>query len=518
MGYGTRDGLRDPPEVRRSSSSDESRPRTERGSKYRHNQGGEDPRRWRVLAVLVVALFMSLVGGSIVNVALPSIRIGLDANPSSLQWVLSGYALTFGLGLVTAGRAGDVLGRGPLFIAGVAIFTGASIGSGLADSAVWLNVCRAVQGLGSGLLSPQVIGMVQEYFRGAERGRAFGILGGAVGTSFAVGPLLGGVLIEVVGVEQGWRWTFFANVPAGIAAIVLALWWFPKPLIKRYGRRAGPDHPDQAGLDPIGAVLLGLAVLALLLPFVEGRSRSWVWLAFPVGLGLIGCWLRWERRQKLAGRQPMVDLAVFRVRSFANGTLLITLFFLGLPGVMVLVALYFQEGMGHSALESGIVVIPSAIGTVAAALWGGRRVARYGRKLVIAGTYCAILGVVLSMLVVWLRSAGLVSEWWLLASLAFIGVADGLVISPNQTLTLADAPLDYAGSSGGIMQTGQRIATSIGLAVVTGIAFAALESVGWSGAFIAGYAAIVVVMLLSVAVSHADLRYRRRHRVSEDVP
>ncbi|HEU0256720.1 MAG TPA: MFS transporter, partial [Microbacteriaceae bacterium] len=175
-----------------------------------------DPRRWRVLGVLSAALFMALIDVSIVNVALPSIQHGLDATESDLQWVLSGYALTFGIGLVTAGRAGDLYGRGGYFLIGVVVFTASSAWAGLAPDALWLNIARAVEGIGSGLISPQVIGMIQQYFRGAERGRAFGIFGGVVGVSVAIGPVLGGLLIQLGGPVDGWRWVFFVNIPVGV--------------------------------------------------------------------------------------------------------------------------------------------------------------------------------------------------------------------------------------------------------------------------------------------------------------
>ena len=186
-----------------------------------------DPKRWKILTVLLVAMFMSLLAVSIVNVVLPSIQQGLGATESDLQWVLSGYALTFGIVLVAAGRSGDLLGRGPLFIIGVAIFTLSSVAAGLAPNPLSLNIARFVQGLGSGLLNPQVVGMIQQYFRGAERGRAYGALGSVVGVSVAVGPVLGGVIIQLVGVTEGWRWTFLVNIPFGILAIILAVRWFP---------------------------------------------------------------------------------------------------------------------------------------------------------------------------------------------------------------------------------------------------------------------------------------------------
>jgi len=467
-----------------------------------------DPHRWRTLGVLSIVLFMSLIDVSIVNVALPSIQLGLGATDAQLQWILSGYALTFGVGLVTAGRAGDILGRGPLFIVGVALFTLSSMAAGLSQDATLLNIARAFQGIGSGLISPQVVGMVQQYFRGAERARAFAIFGAAVGVSVAVGPLLGGLLIHAGGVEHGWRWTFFVNVPVGMLAIALALLWFPRPLLNRNLPRDARERTQSRDLDPVGAVLLGFAVLALLLPFVEARAGAWIWFSIPVGVGLVLLWLWWERRQKRLGHRPMVDLGIFRVPSFSYGTLLITVYFVGITSVWVLLALYLQNGLGLTALETGLMGLPSAIVSGFSALLAGRNVVKHGRKVVIIGIYSALLGLVASMVVVWLRSQGLASEWWLLLSVSFIGIGQGSVISPNQTLTLADVPLEYAGSSGGIMQTGQRIGTSMGIAMITALAFATLAVSSWSVAFIAGFAGITAVVLITLAIAYADQRRR----------
>jgi MFS family permease len=180
-----------------------------------------------------------------------------------------------------------------------------------------------------------------------------------------------------------------------------------------------------------------------------------------------------------------------------------------MTSVWVLVALYFQDGLGHSALASGLVGLPSAVLSGLSALWAGRLVATHGRKVVIAGLYCAILGRLLCVLVVWFHERGDLSEWWLLLSLAFIGIAQGSVISPNQALTLAEVPLTYAGSSGGVMQTVQRIGTSMGIAIITAIAFSVLRGGGWAAAFIIGFAAIGVVVVLALAVAHLDLHQRR---------
>ncbi|WP_246131721.1 MFS transporter [Pistricoccus aurantiacus] len=470
--------------------------------------------RWRVLAVLLAAIAMSLIGVSIVNVALPSIQQGLGATQSDLQWVLSGYALTFGVVLVAAGRAGDIMGRGGIFIIGVAVFTVSSIASGLAPDADWLNIARFIQGVGSGLLSPQGVGMIQQYFRGAERGKAFGYFGSTVGVAVGIGPVLGGLLIELGGPDFGWRLTFLVNVPIGIAAIIMAFVWFPRPLFSQ-GTKAAKSIEHRVlhvfrSLDPIGSVLLGLAVFAILFPFMESRSSAFTWLLFPLGLALVAVWVWWERHYARLGRSPMVDLSIFSTRSFANGTLIMTLYFTGMTSIWVLVALYLQQGLGKSALEAGLVGIPAAFISAFAANWAGRRVMTYGRKVVIGGLLCGIAGLAASIAVVLLQQDGHLSIWWLLLSLSLIGVAQGSVVSPNQALTLAEVPLKYAGSSGAIMQTGQRIGTSIGIAVITAAVFAALDMTSWPVAVSLGFGLIGLIMFSALAVAYKDLRDRAK--------
>lgn len=467
-----------------------------------------DPIRWRVLAILLTTIFMSLVNVSIVNVALPSIQHSLHASQSDLQWVLSGYALTFGVVLVAAGRAGDILGRGGLFMLGLVIFIAAALVAGMAPNANWLNGARLMQGLGSGLISPQGLGMIQQYFRGAERGRAFGYFGSVVGISVAVGPLLGGLLIQFGGEEWGWRLSFLVNVPFALAALILAWLWFPRPLVDFTAPTAknkwGRIREVFSSLDPIGSILLGLAVLFVLLPFMEARSNPSLWLLLLLGLLLVYLWIKWEVYYQRSGRQPMVDLGIFATPSFANGSLIMTLYFLGMTSIWVIVAIYMQEGVGRSALEAGLVGIPASLLSSFSASWAGKRVATLGRKIVIWGIILAILGMLLSIGVVYLQNQGLISIWWLLASLSLVGIAQGAVISPNQTLTLEDVPLHYAGSSGAIMQTGQRIGTSVGIAVITAVLFGALQHTSWSTAVSLGFAVISLVLLVSLVFAIKD--------------
>lgn len=461
---------------------------------------------------------MSLIGVSIVNVALPSIHVALNATQSDMQWVLSGYALTFGVVLVAAGRAGDLMGRGGLFLIGVALFTLASVAAGLAPDAAWLNGARFAQGVGSGLLNPQGLGMIQQYFQGAERGRAFGYFGTMVGFSVAIGPVLGGLLIELGGQQLGWRLTFLVNVPIGIAVLVLGFKWFPRPLIRlpaapgpnQASTPRAPAHQGWRSLDPVGSPLLGLAVLCFLYPFVESRTAPLTWLLLPLSLGLTAAWIGWERHTARHGHSPMVDLRIFSTSSFSNGVLIMSLYFLGMTSIWVLVALYVQEGLGMTALQSGLFGIPAALLSSWAADWAGRRVMAYGRRIVIIGLLLALAGLLLSAGVILLQVHDRISAWWLLLTLSFIGLAQGLVISPNQALTLMDVPLDYAGSSGAIMQTGQRIGTSVGIAIITAVVFWTLNMSSWPTAMVAGFGVIAAVVLVALLVAIKDQRIRRQ--------
>ncbi|WP_281982494.1 MFS transporter [Thalassorhabdomicrobium marinisediminis] len=482
--------------------------RTETGgpSEMPHVDPAKDPIRWRILAVLLVTIFMTLISVSIVNVALPSIGHGLSASQSDMQWVLSGYALTFGVVLVAAGRAGDIMGRGGLFLIGVGIFTVSSIAAGMAPDAEMLNLARFAQGIGSGLLNPQGLGMIQHYFRGAERGRALGYMGTSIGLSIAVGPVLGGLLIELGGPDLGWRLTFLVNVPIGIASIVLGLMWFPRPLIRRFPTIGS----GLRSLDPVGAVLLGLAVLCVLFPFVEARNAPMLWGLLPFSALLLWLWIRWERRYLRRGFSPMVDFKIFRSSSYTNGILIMSFYFMGLPSLWVLVALYVQEGVGATALQAGFFGVPAALIGAYTAQWAGNRVARLGSKLIVAGLILTLVGLVLSVAVILLHEVQLVNIWWLMASLCFVGVAQGIVISPNQTLTLETVPLEYAGSSGAILQTGQRIGTAIGFAVITAATFSTLAVTSWSVAVSVGFGLIAVMVIVAFLATLRDIKSRRQ--------
>ena len=471
------------------------------------NSRQQDQLRWRILLVILGAIFMSLMSVSVVNVALFSIQDALDASQSDLQWVLSGYALTFGVVLVSAGRAGDLMGRGGFFLIGVGIFTLSSIAAGLAPDTNWLNAARFAQGVGSGFLNPQGVGMIQQYFHGSERARAFGFFGTAVGVSVAIGPILGGLLIHLGGPELGWRLTFLINVPFGVLTLILGWRWFPRPLLQ------APSSNGVSGissLDPVGAVILGLAVLALLFPFVESPASELVWLLLPLALLLLFIWIKWERWYARRGYSPMVDLDIFRIPSYRNGSIIMTLYFFGMTSIWVLIPLFLQQNAGFSAFEAGVIGIPSALLSAVSANWAGHQVSKYGRLVVIGGLSMVVFSILTSMAVVLLHQYYDISIWWLLLTLSFFGLGQGSTISPNQALTLAEVPLDYAGSSGAVMQTGQRIGTSIGIAMITALVFALHPKFGWPAAVVSGMLGITLIVLLALLMAFKDLADRKQ--------
>ena len=250
-----------------------------------------------------------------------------------------------------------------------------------------------------------------------------------------------------------------------------------------------------------------------MLPFMEARASAWFWAALPLGLIVLVVWVFWERSYEHRGRSPMVDMNLFKTRSFANGTALISVHFTGMPAIWLIVAVYMQNGQGKSALAAGAIGLPAAILSAATSAIAGRHIVRLGRILVVTAQFVVLAGLLGSILVIWMIETWDISVWWLMIPLAFAGGAQGAVISPNQTLTLADVPVQYAGSAGGVMQTGQRVGTAIGLALVTGIVFASAAATGnWDHATMIGFAAVFAIVALATALGVLDLFQSRKER------
>jgi len=461
--------------------------------------------RLKILFVILLPLGMSLMALSSVNVALPTIEEGLGATPGDVQWILSGYALALGVTLIPAGRAGDVLGRGTWFVLGLALFLLASLACGLAPTPFFLNAARIVQGVGAGIFSPQVTGMIQQYFTGRGRAKAFAMFGLVISASVAVGPVLTGAIIQALGPEDGWRWAFFIFIPIGLLALVLAFVWFPFETERRrkLGLLAGAG--EKLDLDPVGTIVLTLAILALMYPFMA--HAAWAWALLPLAPLFAWLWVRWERRYAARGGAPMVDMSLFGYRSFRNGMLVSGVMFLGIASSFAVLALFLQNGLGVAAIAVGLVGLPNAIVSAYSSVWSVKYVMTHGRRLIVLVLLLMVLGMVLSIGVVLLQPLGV--PWWLLAgTLTLNGFAMGAFGSANQTLSMQDVPAEHGGTAGGIKQTVERIGAALGNAMVVGVFFG-LVPLGWTTAFTGAYVAIALCVLAAAVLAVFDERQHR---------
>jgi EmrB/QacA subfamily drug resistance transporter len=463
------------------------------------------------LAVTQIAAFMILLDVSIVNVALPSIERGLAVSAGTVQWVVSGYALTLGLVLVPAGRLGDTLGRRRMFLIALAAFVVTSALTGAAPSIGLLITARLLQGVAGGMLIPQNSGLIQELFRGAERGRAFGVLGATVGLATAAGPVVGGLILAAVSGPDAWRWVFYVNVPIGLVALVLAARLVPST--------AGGGWRS-IHLDLVGSLLLGGGVLSLLLPLVDadsgGLTRLW-WL-FGMALLLLVVFGWWEVRTVRRGRQPLLDPRLTRTPGYAAGAGIGLVYFIGFTGIWLVLALFFQDGLGYSPLRSGLAVTPFALGVAASAAIAGRLVSRFGRWLTVCGLIATVVGLVATALVL-RHTTGEAAAWATVGPLLMAGLGGGMVTSPNMTLTLQHVPVRMAGVAGGATQTAQRIGSAIGSAVLAAIFYRILvRTDDYATAVSEALLCASGLMLLALLMAVADVTRQQLHRLKRPAP
>ncbi|GAB3449901.1 MFS transporter [Actinophytocola sediminis] len=472
---------------------------------------GADPRRWRALVVTLAGGFMILLDVSVVTVAVPAIQESLGTSASGVQWVVSGYPLTLGLALVAGGRLGDAFGRRRMYLVGLSGFVLTSVLAGLAPTLVLLVVARLLQGLVAGLVTPQNGGLIQDLFRGPERGRAFGLLGATIGVSTAIGPVIGGLILDLFGDPEGWRWVFLVNLPIGVLTLVLAFFLVPPT----------PARSTRPDIDGTGMVLLGLTVLALMFPVVQsdagGLARFW-WLflvAIPIGY----MFLRWERRRVATERTPLLDMRLFAARGYPAGVTIATVYFCGFSGIFLVFAVFFQTGLGFSPLESGLAMTPFALGSAVSAWLAGRLVARWRQRVTISGLAMSALGLVVTAAVTLVVDEDhlLVA---LLVPLLVAGLGGGAVISPNTTITLTCVPPDMSGVASGVLQTGQRMGTAVGTAMLAALFYATIGATG--GEYPAGLAVAlfgaVVLILVALVLAIVENRGNGGNKSLENFP
>lgn len=432
-----------------------------------HTPPGIDAsRRWLTLITVLIGTFMILLDSTIVNVAVPSIQASLRASYENIEWVISGYALSYGLLLIPAGRLGDRYGHKTLFIGGLIGFTVFSALCGTAQSVGALILWRVLQGAMAGIMNPQITAAIQIAFPPDLRGKAFGIYSAVIGIATATGPLVGGLLISanIRGLE--WEPIFLINIPIGFVAVVMA----SITLRQTYGRAGS--------LDLAGIGLVTLAVLLLTVPLIEGRPLgwpAWTYISMVASVALFAAFGWWESRRLRAEKSVLVDVRLFRNRPFTAGMGIALSYFGGFVGIFFVASLLIQNGLQHSALYSGLTVMPFSLGSLISASQSDKVARRLGRRCLLLGTMLVMIGIGGLIVVLNMKSAS-VTGWDLAPWFLTAGFGSGLVIAPNVTLVLSGVPRQDAGSVSGVLSATQRLGNAIGICLVGILLFGTLPS------------------------------------------
>ena len=417
--------------------------------------------RWRVLVIACLAQFMVVLDATVVNVALPSIQRGLHFSPSSLPWVVNAYTLVFGGFLLLGGRAGDLLGRKRMFLVGTAVFAGASLLNGLAQSSEMLIVGRGLQGLGGALLSPAALSIITTTFTDhSERTKALGVWSAIAAGGGAVGLILGGALTQLA----SWEWIFIVNVPVGVLTVLATLRYVPES-------RADLKHRT---FDLAGAVTVTAGLVVLVYAIVKAQSFGWG-SARTIGLiaaalVLLAAFVAIEGRSVA----PLIRLSIFRVKTLTVADIVLLLVASGLFGMFFFASLYVQEILGYSPLRAGLAFLPVTGGIIVGAGIAQPLVKRAGvRNVALLGIVLATIGmVVLSQVPVHGTYAGN-----LLPGLLPMSVGMGLVFVPITLMATGGVDDNDAGLASGLFNTAQQVGGSLGLAILATLAASKTSSV-----------------------------------------
>ena len=407
-----------------------------------------------MLVLICLAQFMVILDATIVNVALPSIQTDLEMSNANLQWIVNAYALLFGGFLLLGGRAGDLIGRKRVFLAGVVLFTSASLLCGLAQGELWLIVARGIQGLGAALVSPAALSIVTTTFKeGAERTKALGVWAAIAVGGGAVGLLLGGILTEAL----SWPWIFFVNVPVGIAAFVLSLRYVPE----------SKDEHIHRSFDLAGAVTVTGGLVALVYGIVRSSQVGWgsveVLGTLALAAVLLIGFLLIERRSV----EPLVRLSIFSVRTIRGANLTMFVVACGLFAMFFFNTLYLQRVLGYSPLEAGLAFLPFTAGIIVGAGISQKLVPAIGaREVPIIGLMLAIAGLLLFLRLT--PDGTYLTD--LLPGIMLTSIGMGLTFVPVTLIATSGIPDSDAGLASGLFNTSQQIGGALGLAILSTIA------------------------------------------------
>ncbi|MGE5689633.1 MAG: MFS transporter [Pseudomonadota bacterium] len=422
--------------------------------------------RWLGLVALTVGVAMIIVDATIVNVAIPSIIRDLDVGITQAEWANSIYSLVFASLLISVGRLGDVVGRRRVFLAGLLVFVAASLLTARAESGTVLLAGRLLQGVGGALILPSTLSIVNATFRGRERAIAFGIWGSVIGGMAALGPLVGGWFTT----NLSWRWAFYVNVPIAAAAFAGALAFVGE----------SRDPGARRGLDLAGVLLSTVGFAGLVFGLIEGQTYGWwtaeqpflhvtlgrvsvIPLAFAVGVAALAAFAVVERRRGRRGQPVLIDLALFRIPSFRNGSIAVMIVGLGELGLVFVIPLFLQSVLGLSAFRTGVILVALAGGAFVAGGLAATLTNRLGAPRVVQlGLALEVVGIV----AVGLTFAPGREAWQFCPQLFLYGLGVGLATAQLTSVILADVPPAQSGEASGIQSTSRQVGAALGIAIL----------------------------------------------------
>ena len=440
------------------------------------------------LFTVLLAAALPLIDFFIVNVALPTIGKDLAASESVLELVVAGYGLAYAVLLVLGGRLGDLFGRRRLFLGGMAAFGLTSLACGLAPTAWTLVAARVAQGAASAAMLPQVLATIQAATSGPRRAKAMGLYGATAGLSMVAGQILGGVLVSADLAGTGWRSVFLVNVPVVVVGLVLAARVVPETRAQRPEPVDGP-----------GTVLLAVSLLTLLAPLTEGRAAGWplwTWLSLASFPFVAAAFYAVERRADRQGRTPLVPPSLFALVSLRRGLVIILPFSIGFSGFMFVIAVALQQGAGLGPVQAGLALVPLAVTFFFTSIAGPRLIARYGTRVVTAGSLLQGVGVGLIALAAW-RSWPDLGLLALLPGGAVAGVGQALQLPVIFRIVLSEVPPARAGVGSGVMTTTQQSALALGVATLGTLFLSLIPSMGMRNALVT----TLLVQLATIALT-----------------
>ena len=451
----------------------------------------EENRKWLTLASVSFGLFMIMLDNTVVNVALPSIQRDLGADLSELEWIVTGYALTFASLMLVGGKVADAYGRRLVFIIGIVVFTLASLLCGLAGSSEMLIGARILQGAGAALMNPATLSIIAATFPPRERGTAIGIWAGTSALALAIGPLVGGLITEHI----NWSWIFFVNVPVGALGIIASLLFIDES-----------RDETHASLDLPGLATSALGLFALTYGLIEANTYGWtsarILGAFVLAAVSLGSFLVIERRR----RDPMLPLELFRNSTYTGANLVVLLVALAMFGVFFFVSLYMQNILGYSAVQAGAAFLPLTVLIILVAPIAGRASDRIGSR----GLMTAGMILVATQLVLFSRLSIDSTFWNLLPGMLIGGVGMALTMTPSAAAATRGVPVDKAGVGSAVLNSARQVGGTMGVAILGAIMASEIGGEQTPEAFMRGFERALLVAagiaLVGAVVAYALVR------------